>query len=378
MPPLLALCCAAAVSAPTLTLPSVAGPVAQATLAGTEQLPIRVTVRVGTGPEVEVPVEGLPAIPLALDGVADGPQPVVVNLWGEGWYPTVTHLEGTVTVDATPPRLEVAERSLHGAQGMAWPLDARSNEALQQFTVTVGTHTWPLYLQPDSTWAAVLGFAADHPPGPQVATLRAVDHAGNAAEVPVVVDVADTAFARGGYVQLSAAQTEARKDDAAIAAMKEARGLAYATDVPQALWSGPFQRPTAGRLTSPFGKERAYSDGRVTHHAGADLGGAVGAPVVAPAAGRVVLAEAQAIFGNVVILHHGQGLSTSYNHLSRIDVAAGDVVEPGQQLGLLGATGQASGPHLHWGMIVGAAIAVDPMPWLEPAPLAPPAWVPAP
>ncbi len=74
----------------------------------------------------------------------------------------------------------------------------------------------------------------------------------------------------------------------------------------------------------------------------------------------------QAIFGKVVILHHGQGLASSYNHLSRIDVKLGDRVSPGQVIGAVGSTGQSTGPHLHWGVTVGR-VAVDAMPLLEDA-----------
>ena len=78
-----------------------------------------------------------------------------------------------------------------------------------------------------------------------------------------------------------------------------------------------------------------------------------GTPVEAAAAGRVVLAEDLYFYGNLVILDHGGGVYTLYAHLSEISVAEGDSVESGQLIGLSGATGRVTGPHLHWGAKIG-------------------------
>ena len=75
-----------------------------------------------------------------------------------------------------------------------------------------------------------------------------------------------------------------------------------------------------------------------------------GTPVLAPAAGVVTLADDLYITGGTVLLDHGHGVSSNFLHLSRIDVAVGDTVEQGQPIGRVGATGRATGPHLHWGM----------------------------
>jgi len=66
--------------------------------------------------------------------------------------------------------------------------------------------------------------------------------------------------------------------------------------------------------------------------------------------------------GNIVGIDHGQGVTTAYLHLSRINVKEGDFVQPGQVIGAIGATGAATGPHLHWGMYVNG-LSIDPVPW---------------
>ncbi|HEY9837552.1 MAG TPA: M23 family metallopeptidase, partial [Vampirovibrionales bacterium] len=102
------------------------------------------------------------------------------------------------------------------------------------------------------------------------------------------------------------------------------------------------------------------------YHRGVDYAGPQGSPVVAPAAGRIALvgreSEGFEIHGNVVGIDHGQGLTSLYLHLSRIDVKEGDMVQAGQVIGAVGSTGASTGPHLHWGLYVHGQ-SIDPVPW---------------
>lgn len=137
---------------------------------------------------------------------------------------------------------------------------------------------------------------------------------------------------------------------------------------PEKYWKGPFLRPNAGEITTIYGVRRYYNGefAEDYYHRGVDYGGAMGSPVVAPAAGRVALVgrESQGfeIHGNTIGLDHGQGVASILIHLSRIDVKEGDFVQPGQVIGAVGSTGASTGPHLHWGLYVQGQ-AVDPVPW---------------
>jgi biotin carboxyl carrier protein len=133
-------------------------------------------------------------------------------------------------------------------------------------------------------------------------------------------------------------------------AAKEAEALsaALATTSPERLWRGSFTRPTPGAVTSPFGTLRTYNNKKKSRHLGLDLDGDIGAPIVAPNRGRVLLAADRFYSGGTVVLDHGQGFITMYFHMSRIDVAVGQLVEKGEGLGAVGASGQVTGPHLHW------------------------------
>ena len=114
------------------------------------------------------------------------------------------------------------------------------------------------------------------------------------------------------------------------------------------LWDSTFARPREARITSGFGHGREFNGRVQSRHMGVDFAGAVGTPVLAPARGVVALVDQFHLGGNVIYLDHGAGLVTAYLHLSRQEVAEGDTVERGQVIGLVGATGRVTGPHLHW------------------------------
>jgi murein DD-endopeptidase MepM/ murein hydrolase activator NlpD len=140
------------------------------------------------------------------------------------------------------------------------------------------------------------------------------------------------------------------------------------TLTPEKFWNGPFDRPNAGEVTTVYGVQRYYNGvfANDYYHKGVDYAGGQGSAVVAPAAGRVVLVGRESdgfvLHGNTIGIDHGQGVTSVFIHLSRIDVAEGDVVTANQRIGALGATGSATGPNLHWGLFVHGE-SVDPVPW---------------
>lgn len=117
-------------------------------------------------------------------------------------------------------------------------------------------------------------------------------------------------------------------------------------------WRQPFKWPRVGRITGLFGSQRIYQGVPGSYHGGIDIVGATGEPVVAPADGVVILAADHpfTLEGRLLMIDHGHGLSSAFLHLSRIDVKLGDAVRQGQRIGAVGATGRATGPHLHWGL----------------------------
>lgn len=112
-----------------------------------------------------------------------------------------------------------------------------------------------------------------------------------------------------------------------------------------------FDWPLTGRISGVYGSQRIYNGKPKSPHSGLDVAAPKGEPVLAPAGGIVTFANSDLyLTGGTVLVDHGHGLSSSFLHLSRLDVSVGQRVEKGQTLGLVGATGRATGPHMHWGM----------------------------
>jgi murein DD-endopeptidase MepM/ murein hydrolase activator NlpD len=122
---------------------------------------------------------------------------------------------------------------------------------------------------------------------------------------------------------------------------------------PERLWDGKFRIPLDGVTSGAnFGKRRILNGVPGSPHGGMDLPAITGTPVHAAQRGRVMLAEELFFAGNAVVVDHGLGIYTFYGHLSEIDTKPGDVLEAGELLGKVGATGRVTGPHLHWGLTV--------------------------
>ncbi|HXQ66311.1 MAG TPA: peptidoglycan DD-metalloendopeptidase family protein [Alphaproteobacteria bacterium] len=126
---------------------------------------------------------------------------------------------------------------------------------------------------------------------------------------------------------------------------------ARASDFPEPLFRSGFVWPVEGKITGVFGSRRILNGQPRQPHFGVDIAGAVGTPVAAPADGIVTLAEPDLyLTGGTLIIDHGLELSSTFLHLSAIEVKLGDRVRQGQEVARMGASGRATGAHLHWGM----------------------------
>lgn len=128
----------------------------------------------------------------------------------------------------------------------------------------------------------------------------------------------------------------------------------------QPLYSTGFVAPANGPITGVYGSQRFYNGVAGRPHYGVDYAAPLGAPVRAPAAGKVVLAEPDLFYsGGTVIVDHGYQLFSSFLHMSAVVVEVGQVLQQGELIGAVGATGRATGPHLDWRMNWGS-VRVDP------------------
>jgi murein DD-endopeptidase MepM/ murein hydrolase activator NlpD len=151
-----------------------------------------------------------------------------------------------------------------------------------------------------------------------------------------------------------------------VAYEENIRASTYSVVTPAKYWVGPFMIPVLGGVTTSFGTARSINGAPPSlNHSGEDYGAETGTTVWAAAPGVVAFAGELTVRGTSIMIDHGAGVFTAYHHLSRIDVAQGQFVNQGDNIGAVGMTGLATGPHLHWELIVYGAN-VNPVSWTIP------------
>ena len=242
-------------------------------------------------------------------------------------------------------------------QGQAFRLSVPHTAGIQSVEVQWQGKKVP-YTRIGADWVAVVGVDLEAKPGNHTAEVR-INKNGAIERNAVTVSVKSVKFpteelkVADAYVQLSK-----ENQDRANAEAQEITAI-HNTITNEILWREQFLSPITGVTGSNFGKRRVFNGEARNPHNGADLRATAGTPIQSTNRGRVVLAKDLFYTGNTVMIDHGIGIYTLYAHLSRIDVQKDAIVERGQTVGLAGATGRVTGPHLHWGARVQNA-KVDP------------------
>jgi murein DD-endopeptidase MepM/ murein hydrolase activator NlpD len=215
-----------------------------------------------------------------------------------------------------------------------------------------------LVVQQAGAWQAVVGLPLSLKPG-----RYHLDLAGAAGQNTraVAFKVADKQYEAQYLTITNKRQVDpAAEDLRRIARDQEILNHALATWTETLADDLRFGLPTAGRFSSAFGLRRFFNNQPRRPHTGLDIAAPEGAPIVAPAAGTVIETGDFFFNGNTVLIDHGQGLISMYNHLSRIDVARDTAVTRGQRIGAVGKTGRVTGAHLHWTISLNNTL-VDPV-----------------
>ena len=240
--------------------------------------------------------------------------------------------------------------SLTATQGQALELSYPNEPGLTAVEASWSGYEVP-FIQRGDTWLTLIGIDLDTKAGEHSAqiTFHYADGRTRTQREPVTVSAQQFPTTKleveDRYVELSP------EDEARARAEGQETADIYATLTPQMYWSEPFIAPVTGAKDGRnFGHRRVFNGQPRAPHGGSDLRATTGTPVYAANRGRVVLAKNLFYSGNAVFIDHGLGLYTTYLHFSEIKVAPGTIVERGQLIGLAGATGRVTGPHLHWGV----------------------------
>lgn len=249
------------------------------------------------------------------------------------------------------------------------PAQVRPGSTLQVFTdgqskVLYRDHTYPSYQIYDGRWRALIPLSALDRPGSFPLTVES-----NSDRQVENLKVLPRKFPMQ-RISLGPAQAELKETPQELKAIREALD----TETPEQLWRIPFHTPLDGHVTTAYGLRRTYNGvlAKDYYHRGYDISAPRGNPILAPSPGKIVMigsvAQGFRVHGNTLVIDHGQGVVSIYIHLLRPLVKVGDIVKLGQQIALVGSTGRASGPHLHWGLYV-HGISVDPGDWLKNRPI---------
>ncbi len=300
-------------------------------------------------------------------------------------------LEKNVTIDVTPPTLELVADDRYVNFGGVGAIVYRTSADTATSGVRIGEHFFRGYAgqvkdRPDH-YFALFAHPYDTPPTARP-VLVATDKAGNTRELRLAYELKNVAYRKStialtdGFLQnkvapllTDAAARQGAPKDVFVAVNKRLRKenedrIAEITSkaTPAMLWKGAFAQLSNSKVEANFADQRTYTyNGEpvdTAYHLGYDLSVTKNYPVEAANGGTVAFTGDLGIYGNSVILDHGLGLFTLYSHLSAIDVKAGDTVATRQALGKTGQTGLAAGDHLHFGVYL-AGIAVLPVEWWD-------------
>lgn len=204
-----------------------------------------------------------------------------------------------------------------------------------------------MMVESEEKWVAVVGIPLKSKPGVHTLML----HYGSRRMTKRTFTVRDKQYEKEWITLKNRRMVNPNKRDLErIAKERERILLAFAHWTDHMMVEEPFLLPVIGRLSSPFGKQRYFNKQPRRPHSGLDIAAPEGTLVRAPAVGKVVEVGDFFFNGKTIFLDHGQGLVSMYCHLGQIDVRFGQIVRRGESIGLVGKTGRATGPHLHWSM----------------------------
>jgi len=251
------------------------------------------------------------------------------------------------------------------APGEIVHISVQSSEPIKTISGTAFTRAIHFTSDPTgTTWDGLVAIDVETDPGEYAVAMTAATATGRGATLSYPLHVQSKAFDTRNLRVDPRFVDPPKEEIPRIQAETALQAKVFAVLTPERLWTGPFVRPVEGVSTGRYGELSVFNGEPRSRHRGTDFRAATGTPVRAPARGRVALSKDLYFSGGSVILDHGQGLFSHLAHLSRLDAEEGTIAEAGQVVGLAGATGRVTGPHLHWSARLGPA-SIDPTSLLE-------------
>jgi murein DD-endopeptidase MepM/ murein hydrolase activator NlpD len=246
-----------------------------------------------------------------------------------------------------PPAWSVSANPTRLVNGAPVFFQVTAPAALASLTANWLGHTIVFDPASGKSWFAIAGVSLETKPGRYPLKLEGVARDGTKLTFEEVLTVGAQKYptvqltVSRQYTAPSPEQQEIIKQD------QEIKKKAFAEESPEREWAGKFAAPVDAPVSDVFGIRRVFNGVTKSVHQGLDYRVPAATPVAAINAGKVILARPLYFEGNCVVIDHGQGLLTLYLHLSEFKVKEGELVKRGQQIGLSGASGRATGPHLH-------------------------------
>jgi murein DD-endopeptidase MepM/ murein hydrolase activator NlpD len=268
-----------------------------------------------------------------------------------------------------PLAVDLRHRTL--GPGELIEITVRAPAAMNAVTARLGDRPVPLWPVSGRVWRGLAGLDVEQPPGSLPLIVTATPARGVDLTHALTLDVGPANFVER-RLKVAPRYVDPPESERPRIEAERARLQALYRRTTADLRPGAFAPPVRHRRSSPFGARSVFNDEARDRHNGLDFASPAGATIRAPAGGRVVLVDELYYTGRTVIVDQGQGLYSVLAHLQRPLVHEGLEVARGAPLGTVGATGRATGPHLHWSVRLGGA-RVDPAALLELLPPPPPA-----
>jgi len=251
------------------------------------------------------------------------------------------------------------ERSLQPGEVVL--LTASDSAPLRKAEALVFGRSFPLFGTTDArVWSGLVGIDLETRPGTYVVEVRAEQKDGTKVTASNELVIRSKSFPTRRLTVDEKFVTPPPEVGDRIRSEAARLNAIHSWVTPGRLWSGVFKPPVSSDPGSSFGKRSILNGKPRSPHSGVDFSVSAGTPVHAPNAGRVVLAADLYYTGLTVVLDHGLGMFSLFAHLSKIDVAEGDLLRTGDLVGRVGMTGRSTGPHLHWSVRL-VRTRVDPM-----------------